>query len=82
MECKHCGKRMIPLLTSLVCPDDCTRSHGPLCPDCKSNNTEEFDISGILDCFAADDVVHDSVTYHCWPCGNVWNIERERPETD
>lgn len=83
MDCPDCGARMIPLLTSMVCPNACEKKlWGPPCPSCGSSKTEPFDITGILDCFAIDDTVRDSVTYHCIPCGDVWNVEREKPETD
>lgn len=80
--CPQCGREMQALLTTLFCPNECDRREGVACPKCLSLNTEAFDIGGILDCLAPDDVIRDSVTYHCWPCGEVWNIEGERPETD
>lgn len=82
MKCPDCGEDLIPLLTSMVCRNDCDKPNGPLCPECASFKTEPFDVSGILDCFAIDDDVRNSETYHCWPCGHVWNIDPQNPETD
>jgi transposase len=83
MNCPMCGEQMFALLTSMACPRACEKvERGPYCPECGSNNTERFEIEGILDCFDVADPVRDSVTYHCWPCGEVWNIEAQKPETD
>lgn len=84
MKCDRCGETMRPMLTSLYCPNSCDllAKNGHNCPNCGSGNTEKFDISGILDCFAANDDIRDSVTFHCWPCGHVWNTEVQKPETD
>lgn len=83
MKCPRCGDAMQPLLTSMFCPNACDKiEKGPYCPECGSNNTEKFDISGILDCFARCDDVRDSETYHCCTCSKVWNIEPQQPETD
>ena len=73
---------MKPLATSLYCPNDCDKKVGPTCPDCKSRNTEEFDALGTLDFFCIDQTVKASTTYHCWPCGHVWSVETQKPETD
>jgi hypothetical protein len=66
-RCQTCGAEMLPLATTLFCPNECDRivprretaSRSGRCPYCGTDETEPF-----LDCEQGD--------VHCLPMGHVW----------